>query len=106
MGIDEGLIARIVERVLSASQPECIILFGSAATGSMGPDSDIDILVLHRGVGDAREESVRIRSRLRGLGFPFDVVMMRIERFQETRDVIGGLAYPAARQGKVIYGAT
>jgi hypothetical protein len=25
------------------------------------------------------------------------------QKFEETRDVIGGIAYPAARYGKVIY---
>jgi hypothetical protein len=30
---------------------------------------------------------------------------MKSERFEETRDVIGGIAWPAARYGKVIYEA-
>jgi hypothetical protein len=45
MGIDESLVKEIVKRVLSVANPEKIILFGSAATGQMTRDSDIDLLV-------------------------------------------------------------
>ena len=46
MGIDETIIEEIIKRVLKVAQPERIILFGSAATGEMTRDSDIDLLVL------------------------------------------------------------
>ena len=48
MGIGEGLLQEVVRRVLKVAQPERIILFGSAATGRMTPDSDIDLLVVER----------------------------------------------------------
>ena len=105
MGIDEKLAALIVERVLSVLPVERIILFGSAASGHMNKDSDVDLLVLGRNVANAREESVRIRGHLRGLGYPFDVIVMSLERFEETKNVIGGIAYPANKEGKVIYAA-
>jgi len=105
MGIDPQLVREIVGRIRRVAQPERIILFGSAAGGSLGPDSDIDLLVLEADPAHPRRESVRIREALRGLGFPFDVVVMATERFEETRDIIGGLAYPAAKHGKVIYEA-
>jgi len=31
--------------------------------------------------------------------------VMRSERFEETRNIIGGIAYPANKYGKVIYEA-
>ena len=103
VGIDEKLIKEIVRRILSVAKPEQIILFGSAATGRMTRDSDIDLLVLETSPGNTREESVRLRAALRGLGFPFDVFVLDSKRFEETKDVIGGLAYPANKYGKVIY---
>jgi hypothetical protein len=48
---------------------------------------------------------VRIGNALRGLGFPFDVIVMASERFEETKALIGGIAYPASRSGKIIYEA-
>jgi predicted nucleotidyltransferase len=46
MAVDEALLNEIVRRVLSVTHPERIILFGSAATGQMTKDSDIDLLVV------------------------------------------------------------
>ena len=105
MGIDEHLTGEIVRRVLSVAEPERIILFGSAARGEMTCDSDIDLLVLERSPDDARRKSVVVGDALRGLGFPFDVIVMAAQRFEETKDLVGGLALPAARGGKVIYEA-
>ncbi len=82
-----------------------MILFGSAATGTMTRDSDIDLLVLEEDVQDGREEALRIREALSDLPSAFDVIVMRTERFEETRNVIGGIAWPAAHHGKVIYEA-
>lgn len=103
MGIDDNLIAEIVRRVLSVARPERVILFGSAAEGTMTPDSDIDLLVLEEIKGNRREEWVKIRRALSGLGYSFDVLIMPPERFEETRNVIGGISYPADKHGKVIY---
>ena len=50
-------------------------------------------------------EGVRLRHALRGVGMPFDVIVMRTDRFEETKNVVGGIAYPANRYGKVIYEA-
>lgn len=103
MGIDEKLRQEIIRRVLGASSPTRIILFGSAASGQMTRDSDIDLLVVEPDPGDARKKSVCIGDALRGLGYPFDVIVMRAERFEETKDIIGGIAYPANKYGKIIY---
>ncbi len=103
MGIDPTLVSEIVKRILEVAEPRRIILFGSAATGQMTQDSDIDLLVLESAPGDARKESVRIRQAVRGLGYPFDIIVMAVERFEESKDVVGGIAYPANKYGKVIY---
>jgi len=105
MAIDQDLIQEIVRRVLAVAHPHRVILFGSAAAQSMTRDSDVNLLVLERDPGDTRAESVRIRDALRGLGYPFDVVVMSTETFEESKDIIGGIAYPASKYGRVIYAA-
>jgi predicted nucleotidyltransferase len=105
MGVDEQIIQEIVRRILSVAKPDKIILFGSAATGQMTRDSDIDLLIVEPAPGDQRRESVRLHRELSGLGFPFDVIVMATERFEESKHVIGGIAYPANKYGKVIYDA-
>ncbi len=105
MGIDESSVQEIVRRILSVTRPDRIIIFGSAATGGMTRDSDIDILVVERDPGNRRKKSVRIRRALRGLGYPFDVIVISTDWFEDSKNVIGGIAYPANKYGKVIYEA-
>jgi hypothetical protein len=56
-------------------------------------------------VDDARLESVRLRRALSGMGAPLDVIVMRADRFEETKNIVGGIAYPANKYGRVIYDA-
>ena len=105
MGISQTLVSEIIERILDVAEPERIILFGSAATREMSKDSDIDLLVLESSPDDTRKESIRIRHAVRGLGYPFDIIVMAVERFDESKNIIGGIAYPANKYGKVIYEA-
>jgi uncharacterized protein len=103
VGLDESLIREIVRRVLSVARPDRIILFGSAATGKMTKDSDIDLLVLEREPADRLRRSVEIRGALGDVGYPVDVIVMRTERFERTKRWIGGIAFPANKYGRVIY---
>jgi predicted nucleotidyltransferase len=70
MHVAESLLQKIVRRMLEVSQADRIILFGSAARGQMTADSDIDLLVLESSPDEPRQESVRLRNALRGLGCP------------------------------------
>ncbi len=105
MAISQTLVSEIIKRILGVAEPQRIILFGSAATGPMTKDSDIDLLVLESAPGDTRKESVRIRQAVRGLGYPFDIIVMDTARFEESKNVVGGIAYPANKYGKVVYEA-
>ncbi len=103
--VSKEKLDEIVRRILAVCQPERVILFGSAATGQLSPDSDIDLLIVDRGSPDVRAQALSIRRALSDLPYPFDVIVMGHERFVETRDVIGGIAWPATRHGKVSYEA-
>ena len=82
-----------------------MILFGSAATGDMTADSDLDLLVAERQVANTRHESVRLRAALEDVPWPIDVIVMSREWFEDTKNVIGGIAYPAHKYGRVLYEA-
>lgn len=105
MGIDERVIQEIVRRILSVTKPDKIILFGSAATGQMTRDSDIDLLIVEPDTSDQRKEYVHIIKALWGIRFPFDILFITTQWFKESKDVTGGIAYPANKYGKVIYEA-
>ncbi len=105
MEIDRRLIEEIISRILLVTQPSGIILFGSAAEGKIDSDSDIDLLVLRDKPSETRRESIKIGNALRGLGYAFDVIVMKTDRFEESKNTIGGIAYPANKYGKIIYEA-
>lgn len=102
MALDETLTQEIVRRILAVATPDRVILFGSAATGQMTRDSDIDLLVVEPKPENTRNESVRIRHALGDMGYPLDVIVMATERFEETKGITGGIAYPAHRYGQVL----
>ena len=104
-GIGDALIEEIVRRVLSVARPDKIILFGSAAAGEMSRDSDVDLLVVEPDPHDRRRESIRIDEALSAMGYPFDVIVITSDWFKASKTVIGGIAYPANKYGKVIYAA-
>lgn len=105
MGIDDKVIEEIVQRILAVAKPDKIILFGSAATGQMTRDSDIDLLIVEPDPSDQRNEYVRIIKALWDLEYPFDILFIATQWFEDSKDVIGGIAYPASKYGKVIYEA-
>jgi len=99
-----GSISRIlVKRIRSVAKVERIILFGSAAGGRMNPDSDLDILVLKAGRKIARGEAAKIREAIGHVGYPVDVMVLPVARFERFKETIGGIEYPANRYGKILY---
>ena len=97
MGVDDVVLSEIVRRVVSVARPDRIILFGSAVTGQMTKDSDIDLLVVEPAPANTHERSVEIRRAVGDIGCPVDVIVMRTERFERTKGIIGGIAYPASK---------
>jgi transcriptional regulator with XRE-family HTH domain len=100
--LDHKLLQTIVRRILTVTKPEKIILFGSAARGEMGSDSDLDLLVVtackHR-----RETARKIRGALFGITIPIDIIVAKPEDLQRYGDAIGLIYRPALKEGTVLY---
>jgi predicted nucleotidyltransferase len=47
--VDQKTLDNIIRRIVEVAHPEKILLFGSAARGEMGPNSDVDLLVIKSG---------------------------------------------------------
>ena len=73
MGVDELVLSEVVRRVLAVAKPDRIILFGSAATGQMTKDSDIDLLIVEPSAENRHAESVAITDAIGDVRFPVDV---------------------------------
>jgi predicted nucleotidyltransferase len=102
---DQRLLDELVKRTVAAAHPVRIILFGSAARGAMGPDSDLDLLiVVHDGV-HRRRTAQAIYKSLRGIGFAKDVVVATesdVRQFGKNPSLV---ICPALTQGREIYHA-
>jgi predicted nucleotidyltransferase len=101
---DPGILADTIKRVVQAAKPEKIVLFGSAARGTMGPDSDLDLLVIKGGKFDRHRVTTAIYRKLSG-AIAVDAVVVTPEEVERYRDTHCLVICPALREGKVVYGA-
>ena len=95
----------IVRRVVAAARPDKIVLFGSAPRGAMGPNSDVDLLVIKRGKFDRARVENAIYRGLRGAGSAVDAIVVTpadVERYRAASCLV---IHPALRDGKVVYGS-
>ena len=79
-----------------------IMFYGSRARKTASEESDYDILVIETDPVDKRAEMHRLRSLFRDLDVSVDIWVMGEMEFEETKHVIGGLAYPANKYGVVM----
>ena len=104
---DLAIALKLKDQILAAdgARVSRIILFGSRARGDARADSDYDLLVIVRAAtrAEAREYRHRLYDALRGFGARAEPWVMTEEEFEETRSVIGGLAYPASTEGVVLH---
>jgi predicted nucleotidyltransferase len=102
---DPAILAEVVRRIVDVARPDRIVLFGSAARGQMGPDSDLDLLVVKSGVSHRRQLAQQIYRGLLGLTVPVDVIVVTPEDVEQHRDKIGSIIGPALDEGQVVYGS-
>jgi HEPN domain-containing protein/predicted nucleotidyltransferase len=99
---DEEVLAEIVQSIVEAAQPDKIILFGSAARGEMGPNSDIDLLVIKSGKFSHDRVTREIYRHL-SAAVAVDALVVTPEVLKQYGDSPYLVYYPALREGKVIY---
>ena len=104
--VDEHTIKDAADALLQAAPAGSrVILFGSYAKGVAGPDSDLDFLVVEPQVQDRFNEMFRLRKALEpvlgGQILPVDVIVMRENRFRETKEVPNTLSNEVSLKGRV-----
>jgi predicted nucleotidyltransferase len=96
-------IDKMVKRLVDRFDPEQIILFGSHARGTAGPDSDIDLLVIMPVSGSKRAKQVEMRVALHDIRVPKDIILATPDEVARRRNIVGTIIRPALREGKVLY---
>lgn len=102
--VSDEILQEIVRRIVEVAKPEKIILFGSAAREEMGPDSDLDFLVI-KSCKNRHKTARKIRRRLIGIGIPKDIIVATPQDMERYKDTIGLIYRPALKEGKVLYAA-
>jgi predicted nucleotidyltransferase len=74
--ISDETLNEIKRRIIETVHPCKIILFGSAVRGEMGPNSDLDILVVMPSGTHRRNTARSIYRNLIGVGFAVDIVVV------------------------------
>jgi|SRR5580700_5507787 predicted nucleotidyltransferase len=103
----EEAIAEITRRLVDACRPVRVYLFGSAARGDDGPDSDLDFLVV---VPDDAPEDVfrggRLRQAIRDVAYAADIIPWRRSDFEgRAAYVVASLPATVVREGRLLYDA-
>lgn len=104
-GPDLNQLPEVIRRIVEVAQPERIILFGSAARNELGPNSDLDLLVIKGGQFDRGELVNELYSQLYGVGVPVDLIIVtpqEVERYHDTHALV---IKPALREGREVYRA-
>ena len=102
MTLEQETLDDIIGRIVEAVQPERIILFGSAARGVMGRNSDVDLLVVKEGE-NAWTVMGRIYENLYGVDAAVDAVVVSPEEVERYKDSHALVIKPALQEGRVVY---
>jgi predicted nucleotidyltransferase len=105
--IDTGdeVLDDILHRIVRVAAPERIILFGSAARGETGPNSDYDLLVIKPGQYHRGHLTGDIYENMLGAGGAVDVIVVTPEDVERYRDSFALVIAPALREGREVYAA-
>lgn len=99
----QAALDRLVEGIVEAVHPLRIILFGSAARGDTGPDSDLDVLVVMPEGSPRVKTARRVYRNALAVGAPFDVVVATPAMLEAHRTTPGLIFRTALEEGVVVY---
>ena len=94
----------LLEAVVAHFRPRRVILFGSAARGEAGADSDIDLVVeLDDDVPGDMMSAKSIQAAREGYHAPVDIIPYRASALAARARAIGSFAHIVLRDGVTVY---
>lgn len=95
-------IKRITQQIVKNYQPQKIILFGSAARGDFGQDSDVDMIII-KDTPECRVE--RIKNVLLAVDYnlPFEPLVYTPHELEKRKSLGDSFILEVLKQGKVLY---
>jgi len=99
-------IDKIISIIKSIASPDQIILFGSYARGDNSDKSDIDLLILKKGLKNSFDiiDAIYMAFYENKINIPIDLLAIDFNRYNEINSKIGYIYKTIKEQGKVLYG--
>jgi predicted nucleotidyltransferase len=107
MDVNIPYIDKIIPIIVSIASPDQIILFGSYARGDNTEKSDIDLLILKKGLKNEREINNLIYMAFldNKIGISVDLISIDYDKYLELNNEIGYVYKTIKKEGKIIYGS-
>jgi len=101
--IDSETIDELLHRIVQAVHPLRVLLFGSAARERMGPDSDIDVLVVVPDGTHCLHTTQYLYKQLWGFDLPVDILVATSATLEQHKHNTGLIYHRILAEGKEIY---
>ncbi len=102
----QEVIPEMIRRLTATFEPMAIYLFGSCVEGNIGPDSDVDLLVVVRDSSMSFFERGAMAYRaLRHIGVPVDVQVYTAAEFEARSALPVSFERTVRKRGRVVYAA-
>jgi predicted nucleotidyltransferase len=105
MGPTPDLLNEMTRRVVDSIRPLRIVLFGSAARGEMGANSDLDILVVMPDGTHRLHTEQKLHRALRGLPCAKDIIVVVQSDVEQYADNPALVIHTALTEGREVYRA-
>ena len=102
---DPAQLDELVRRIVDAVHPLRIILFGSAARGEMGPNSDVDVMVVVPEGTPRRRTAMALYRDVPGSPLYPEYVVATPSDMEKYGHAIGAVHAAALREGRLLYAA-
>lgn len=100
----EKEIEDVTRQIIDKYNPEKIILFGSAARGESGSDSDADFLIIKKNTPHYGADRIRQLSRIIKRSIAVDFLVYRPEEFDRRLEMGDPFLKAILKEGKVLHG--
>jgi len=100
-------LRRVVQAIVTGTQADGVILFGSRSRGDFQADSDFDLAILAPDGAARRRVAMRAYENLAGVSgrsVAVDIIVLTPSIISAERDLAGSIARAVSREGIVLYG--
>ena len=103
----KNTIKRIVQKLIAEYAPRKVILFGSYAYGSPGPDSDIDLLIIKETSDRFIDRWVAVQRLLKGVhrALPVETLVLTPKEIENRLAIGDQFIAEILEKGEVLYAA-